>query len=155
MLSGLISFLGGSLIRAVWGEIAGWLTARQQHFQEIERMRLQGELDAAAAQRVQEAIKLQAELGVKQIQVQAEAAATGIEMDAWLQAVKDVGRTTGIKFLDVWNGAVRPALATMALAVIVIEFFRNGAVLSDWDRELVGAILGIYVADRSLIQRGK
>src|SRR6266478_1301844 len=136
MLSGLISFLGGSLIRAVWGEIAGWLTARQQHFQEIERMRLQGELDAAAAQRV------------KQIQVQAEAAATGIEMDAWLQAVKDVGRTTGIKFLDVWNGAVRPALATMALAVIVIEFFRNGAVLSDWDRELVGAILGIYVADR-------
>lgn len=155
MFGGLIAFLGGSAFRMIWGELSSWLTARQQHFQEIERMRLQGELDAAAAQRAQEAIKLQAELGVKQIQVQAEAAATGIEMDAWLQAVKDVGRTTGIKFLDVWNGAVRPALATMALAVIVIEFFRNGAVLSDWDRELVGAILGIYVADRSLIQRGK
>jgi hypothetical protein len=38
---------------------------------------------------------------------------------------------------------------------VVFEIMRNGFVLSDWDKELVGAILGIYVADRSLSRRGK
>jgi len=32
---------------------------------------------------------------------------------------------------------------------------KNGFILSEWDKELVSAILGIYVADRSLGKRGK
>jgi hypothetical protein len=139
----------------VWGEISSFITARQQHAQEIERMKLQGELDAAAHQRNLEGIKLQADMGIKTIAAQAEAAAGQADLEGWLQAVKDVGKSTGIKFLDIWNGSVRPALATMALAVITFEVIKNGWVLNDWDRELVGAILGIYVADRTLTHRGK
>jgi hypothetical protein len=155
MFGALFSFLGGSVFRMIWGEVSSFITARQQHAQEIERMKVQAQLDAETHARNMEAIKLQADLGVKTIQAQAEATASQLDMDAWVQSVKDVGKTTGIKFLDIWNGSVRPALATMSLMVIVFEVVRNGFALNDWDRELVGAILGMYVADRALAHRGK
>lgn len=154
-MSAIISFLGGSVFRMVWGEISSYFTRKQEHAQELDRMRLQNEMEAARHSRDQERIKLQSELGVREVQVATDAAIQKTEADAWLQAVRDVGRQTGIKFLDIWNGAVRPLLATLAIGVVVAEIAKNGFVLSDWDRELVAAILGIYVADRSLAKRGK
>lgn len=148
MISALISFLSGSLVRAIWGEISSWLTAKQEHKHELERMRLQAEMDAAQHTRNLEAIRVQADLGVKLIEVQADAS-------AWAQAVADVGKPTGIAWVDTWNGVIRPLLATLAITVVVAEIVRNGFVLSEWDRELVGAILGLYVADRTLAKRGK
>lgn len=155
MFSALISFLGGSVFRMIWGEVSHWLTATQEHAHEIERMRLQGDLDAAAHARNLEAIKVQADLGVKTIQVQAQADLDRIEAGAWDRLVDSTTKLTGISFIDVWNGVIRPLLATLAIFVVVAEIAQHGFVLSDWDRELVGAILGIYVADRSLAHRGK
>jgi hypothetical protein len=155
MFSALISFLGGSAFRMIWGEVSSYFTAKQNHKQEVERMKLQGDLDAAAHARNLEAIKLQADMGVKTIQVQADAEAGKIDMQAFAQAVADVGKQTGIKFLDIWNGSVRPLLATISITIVVFEVAKNGFALSEWDRELVGAILGIYVADRTLAKRGK
>lgn len=154
-MGALFSFLGGSAFRMIWGEASSWLNKRQDHRMEIERIKMQGELDAAQHARNIEVIRVQAELGVKTIQVQAEADAARADMSAWAQAVADVGRQTGIKFIDVWNGSIRPLLATIAIAVVLLEIVRNDFMLSDWDRELVGAILGIYVADRQLSKRGK
>lgn len=154
-MSALISFFGGSVFRMVWGELSHWWTAKQEHSQEIERMRLQGELDAAAHGRNMEAIKVQAELGIKTIQVQAEADLSRLDAGAWAQAVSDVGKQTGIKLLDIWNGAIRPWLATLSTIMVMIQFAQHGFVLTEWDQQLVGAILGIYVADRSLKHRGK
>src|SRR5262245_39254602 len=105
-------------------------------------MRLQGDLDAAQHARNQEAIRTQAELGVKTIEVQRDADLSRLDVDAWRQAVSDVGKSTGIKFLDVWNGSVRPLLATLAIVAILAEIAVAGWILSDWDRELIGAILG-------------
>jgi hypothetical protein len=154
-MGALISFLGGSAFRMIWGEVSSYFTKKQDHKQEVERMQLQAQFDAATHARNLESIKVQADLGVKTIQVQADAEAAKIDVAAWAQAVADVGKTTGIKFLDIWNGSVRPLLATLSIAVIVFEIAKNGFTLNDWDRELVGAILGIYVADRSLGKRGK
>ena len=151
----ILSFLGGNAFRLIFGEIAAYFSKKQEHAQEVERLKLQGDLDAAQHARNLEAIKVQADLGVKTIQVQAEAALDSVAADAWATAVADVGKQTGIRFLDIWNGSIRPALASMAMAIVVFEVLQNGFVLSDWDRELVGAILGIYVADRSLVRRGK
>jgi hypothetical protein len=78
-----------------------------------------------------------------------------MDATAWMHAVSDVGKQTGIKFLDIWNGSVRPMLATIAIAVVLFEIIKTGFVLSEWDKELVSAILGIYVADRTLGKRGK
>lgn len=155
MFSALVSFLGGSAFRMIWGEVSSYFTAKQSHKQEIERMQLQGQLDASAHERNLAAIKLQADMGIKTIQVQADAEIGKIDMQAWAQAVADVGKQTGIRFIDYWNGSVRPFLATVSIAVVLFEVVRNGFVLSDWDRELVGAILGIYVADRTLSKRRK
>ena len=155
MISALVSFLGGSAFRMIWGELSSFFTRRQEHAQEIDRLRLQGELDAAQHARNQEAIKTQAALGIKVIEVQCDADIDRIEAGAWERAVDSVGRLTGIKFIDLWNQSIRPLLATLAIAVVVFEIIANGFVLSDWDRELVAAILGLYVADRSLQKRGK
>jgi len=155
MISALFSFLGGTAFRMIWGEISSWLTARQEHAHELARITLQEKVDAAAHLRNLESIRLQSELGVKTIQVQAEADLAKIKNAAWAGLVNSTTKVTGIRFLDIWNGAIRPWLATVAMAFILFEIMKNGWVLSDWDRELFGAILGIYVADRSLSKRGK
>lgn len=155
MISALFSFFGGTAFRMIWGEISSWLTARQEHAQELARITLQEKVDAAAHLRNLESIRLQSELGVKTIQVQAEADLDKVENTAWAGLVDSTARMTGIRFLDIWNGAIRPWLATVAMCFILFEIVRNGWVLSEWDRELFGAVLGIYVADRSLSKRGK
>lgn len=154
-MSALISFLGGSAFRMIWGEVSSYFTRKQEHALEMERMKVQGDLEAAQHARNLESIRVQADLGVKTIQVQAEADLARTDAAAWADAVAAVGRSTGIKFLDIWNGSVRPLLATIAIAVVLFEIIKNGFVLSEWDRELVSAILGIYVADRTLGKRGK
>lgn len=155
MLSALLSFLGGSAFRMVWGEVASYFTRKREHEEELERMKLQGELDAAAHERNLSAMKFQAELGIKEIVVKSDAEISKAEVDAWAQAVADVGKKTGIKWLDAWNGAIRPFLATVATAMVIGRFWQSGFVLTDWDMGLISAILGIYVADRSLQKRGK
>ena len=154
-MSALISFLGGSAFRMIWGEVSSYFTRKQEHALEMERMKVQGDLEAAQHARNLESIRVQADLGVKTIQVQAEADLARTDAAAWADAVAAVGRSTGIKFLDIWNGSVRPLLATIAIAVVLFEIIKNGFALSEWDRELVSAILGIYVADRTLGKRGK
>lgn len=155
MFTALFSFLGGSAFRMIFGEISAWMTRKQDHQQEIERLQLQAELDAAQHGRNLESIRVQAELGVKTIEVQAEAALSQIETDAWSKLVDSTTKTTGIKWLDAWNGSIRPALATLAMVVVIGQIVINGFTLTDWDRELVAAILGIYLADRQLTKRGK
>lgn len=155
MFTALLSFLGGSAFRMIFGEVSSWMTKKQDHAQEIERLRLQGEMDAAQHARNLEAIRVQAELGVKTIQVQAESAISQIETDAWSKLVDSTTRLTGIKWIDTWNGSIRPALASLAMLVVIAQIVVNGFTLTDWDRELVAAILGIYLADRQLTKRGK
>lgn len=155
MFSGLIAFLGGSAFRMIWGELSAWLTTQQDHRHELERMRLQGELEAAQHARNLEAIRVQAELGVKTIAAQAEADLERIAGEAWGGLVSATTQMTGIWFVDVWNQSIRPLLATLAIAVVVARIWQAGFVLTDWDQELVAAILGLYIADRSLTKRGK
>lgn len=155
MFSALLSFLGGSAFRLLFGEISSYFTKKQDHKQEVERMRLQGELDGAAHARNLEAIRVQAELGVKTIQVQADAAMAQSDAAAFAQAVRDVGQKTGVWFIDVWNGAIRPALATVATGLLITEVVANHGVPTEHVLYIADAILGVYVADRQLSKRGK
>lgn len=155
MFSALFSFLGGSVFRMIWGEVSAYVSKRQDHAHEIERMRLESDLEAQRHARDIERIRLQADLGVREVQVAGDMEMLKTEANAWLEAVRDVGERTGIVWIDVWNGAIRPLLATLAIAVVVAEISMRGWQLDEWDRELVGAILGIYVADRTLAKRGK
>lgn len=154
-MSALISFLGGSAFRLIWGELSAFLSKRQDHRHELAMIDVQAKVSAQTHAQNLEAIRVQADLGVKTIQVQADADLSRIDAGAWAEAVSAVGRQTGIAFIDIWNGSIRPALATIAIVMVVLQIARHGFDLTDWDRELFGAILGIYVADRTLAKRGK
>ena len=155
ILSALLSFLGGSAFRMIWGEIAAYLTKRQDHQNELEALKAQNELENARADRDLARIKLQSELGVKEVQIQADAALSKTEADAFVEAMRNAFKPIGIKWVDAWNGSIRPAMATVALLLWCFALWRAGFVMGDWDRELVAGILGFYIADRTLAKRGK
>lgn len=154
-MGALLSFLGGSAFRVIWGELSAYFTAKQNHKYELERMALQQKMDDAEHTRNMEAIRVQAEMQVKVVQVASAAAISKTDADAWAQAVADVGKSTGIKFLDVWNGSIRPYLATLATVFLMMEAARNGWGPTEHILIVCDAILGVYVADRTLGKRGK
>lgn len=154
MFTALISFFGGSVFRMIWGELSSWITKRQDHAQELDLLRLQESQAAAQHERNTASIRLQAELGVKTIQVQAESVVSEIETNAWLEAVKGTTKQVGIAWVDAWNAVIRPALATWAVAMITGHYLLWW-VLDDNGWALAGAALGIYIADRTLFKRGK
>lgn len=155
MFTALLSFLGGGVFRMIIGEASAWLTKWQDHKQEVERMRLQGDLDAAQHARNLEAIRVQAELGVKTIQVQSEADAGRLEVEGWAHAAADATKPIGILLVDAWNGSIRPLCATIAVWLWVVALNAAGWKMGDWDRELVGVILGFYFVSRQLQKSGK
>lgn len=155
MISAIISFLGGSVFRMIWGEVSSLLTARQSHAQEMERLKLQGELDAAQHARNLESLKLQNDLGVKEIRVQAEADLSRLDTEGFYSAVSNAMKPTGIKLVDAWNGVIRPLCATIAIAMWVLSLYRAEWTLGAWDQELTAAVLGFFFADRTLGKRGK
>jgi hypothetical protein len=154
MISALVSFLGGSVFRMLWGEVSAWLTKAQDHKHEIDRMHLGAELERGQHERNLEAIRVQAELGVKTIQVQAEAAVDAIEAGGWLEAVKSTGKQTGVRWVDAWNATIRPGVATWAVLMMTAGEFGLMA-LSENTMTITGAALGIYLAERNLLKRGK
>lgn len=154
MLTGLISFFGGSVFRMIWGEFSHWFTERQNHAQEIERMRLQADLDAAQHTRNLESIKVQADMQVKVIQVQGESVVSEIETQGWLEAIKGTTKPIGIIWVDAWNATIRPGVATWAIVIITASEFRL-ITLSEFAASVASAALGIYLADRNLSKRGK
>lgn len=155
MIASLLSFLGGSVFRMIWGEVSAFLTARQEHAHELQRLRLQMEADAAQHDRQQAAIRLQHELGVQTIRVQADADLSKLDAQAFGEAVSLTGKTTGFAFVDIWNGIIRPALATECMFLVTLHFYRHNWTLDEQGWALIGAALGIFVADRSLFKRNK
>jgi hypothetical protein len=155
MLSTILSFFGGSVFRMLWGEISSFISSRQNHRHELEMMKLQGELQAEQHARNLAAIELQRKLGVEVIRVQGDADVSRAEADAWAKAVEGTTKQTGIWLVDLWNGLVRPVLASICIGLVVLHFWRAGWVLDEQGWSLVGAVLGIYVADRTLFKRGK
>jgi len=155
ILGTILSFFGGSAFRMLWGEISSWLTKRQDHAHELELLRAQAQIAADQHARNLEAIRVQAELGVQTIRVQAEGDVSKLDAAAFNTAVELTGKSTGIWLVDLWNGVIRPALATMCAALVALHFYRANWVLDENGWALVGAVLGIYVADRTLFKRGK
>ena len=155
MFSALFSFLGGSAFRMLWGEIAAWVSSKQEHSHEIERMRLQAELDAAQHARNLEAQRVQAELGIKEIAVRSEADLALKDLDVWGKAIDNAGKATGFMLVDVWNGIIRPLVATIAVILWVLALNSQGWKMTEWDKEIVGVVFGFFFASRELAKRGK
>ena len=155
MISALFSFLGGSVFRMIWGEASSYLNKRQDHQHESEMIRLQASLDEAKHARDLEQLRLANELGLKTIEVQKDAAIAQAEVDAFSRAIESAARPTGIKWVDAWNGAIRPSYASVALALWLVKVAAQGFKMDAFDAELLAVVAGFYFADRSLGKRGK
>lgn len=154
-MGALFSFLGGSAFRLIFGEVSAYITKAQDHKYELARLEFQEKVDMQAHDRNMAAMQLQHTMGKEIIHAQAEADLSRIDAGAWAEAVSSIGRSTGIKFLDAWNGSIRPLLATMAVIMLGIEFASNDWILSAALSEVIYAVIGIYIADRQLGKRGK
>jgi hypothetical protein len=155
MFSALFSFLGGSAFRFLIGRATEWLEKRQEHLQEMERLRLESQLANEAHTRQKELIQLQSDLKLTEIKLVGENAVSLSEADAFKEAMKVANTPTGIKWIDGWNGTIRPAAASIALSLWALKVIKAALVLTDWDSNLVASILGYYFADRNLGKRGK
>lgn len=149
-MSAILSFLGGAAFRMIWGQLASIWTKAQDHKHELAMLQLQADLDDKRHARDCERLRLQAELGVKEVMVQADADMARIEASAWMQAATRATERTGVFLVDLWNGVIRPAAASIALYLWVFALNVQGWKMSDWDRELVGVIIGFYFASRVL-----
>lgn len=153
-MSALLSFLGGSAFRMIWGEVSAYATKHQDHKHEKELLTLQQQAEASTHQRNLESLKVQSELGIKKIYVEHQAAVDEGELDAWIAASKATQGKSGILWIDGWNQSIRPGVATIAIMAMVVEIVLLGA-LTDWHKEVFSAALGLFLADRSLTKRGK
>lgn len=154
MFTSILAFLGGSAFRMVWGEVANWLDKAREHKYEMERMRLQGELEDKQHERNQAAIKAQHEMGIQVVRVQGEVDLSRIEGEGWLEGVKATGRSIGVAWVDAWNATIRPAVATWSVAMLTMHEFGVFA-MSDATSNVCFSALGLYLADRTLGKRGK
>lgn len=155
MFSALLSFLGGSVFRMIWGEVSAFFTRKQEHANEMERLRFQAELDDRAHERRMESVRFEAEQQVKVIRVQAEATVGQLEAEGWLEAVKATGRSVGVAWVDAWNAVIRPGVATWGVAMLTLAEIGAITALSEGTQSVIFAALGIYLADRTLGKRGK
>lgn len=155
MFSALLSFLGGSVFRTLWAEASSYLNKRQDHAHEIQRMEIQARLDDAAHARNIESIRLQAELGVKMVEVERETAIAQGDADAFTAAMKNAWKPSGIKFIDAWNGGIRPWFATIAGLLWIAKLYGQNWRMDEFDVSLVAVIVGFFFADRSLRRNGK
>lgn len=155
MIEALFSFLGGSVFRMIWGEVSAWANKKQDHAFEIERMRLQNDLDDRAHARNQEALRLQNELGIQMVEAKGQADVATAEAEAFGKLIENAFKPTGYAFVDVWNGIIRPSAATIALVLWCLKLSNQGWKMDEWDITLAGTVLGFFFADRSLGKRGK
>lgn len=154
-MTAILTFLGGSAFRMIWGEASSYFNKKQDHQHEIEMLKLQSELDDKANQRQMESLRLQAEMGVKMVEIQKDAAVATEEAKAFTEAMKEAFKPTGIFWIDAWNGTIRPQFAQVALILWFLKLCTQNFVMDDWDMGLVAGILGYFIADRSLGKRNK
>jgi hypothetical protein len=150
MIEAVLSFLGGSAFRMVWGEVSAYFVKKQEHSQEVERMRLQGELDDKSHARNLESMKLQSELGIKQIQVKADSDLAIEEAVAFTEAIKQSYKPSGVLWIDAWNASIRPQYAEVALILWGLKLYQQSFVMDSFDIGLMAVIAGYFFADRTL-----
>jgi len=164
MISGVISFLGGTAFRWLFGELIGFFKARQEHAQELERMRLSLDQEAQRHRWQQEAIAAQAAAGISVVEAQAEAASSSASDAAFLAAVQGVGAAASAAgdaakrgdwigkfaaFAVALNAFIRPELAQVSIILLAASaIWPSAIVLTGIVGDVVCASLGIFVGER-------
>lgn len=148
-MSALISFFGGTFARWLFAELLGIIKAREDRRGELEMLTAQQAIERERHEWQRQGIADAAAAGVKVVEAQREASAGDFADRMTLEALTQIGRPSGVAWVDAWNGAIRPALATAAILLIVGNALAPGrVVLTGVVMEVVAGILGLYIGGR-------
>lgn len=152
----LLSMVFGVVSRLVPHLFQLWHERKEQDH-EYRMTQLQLEVDKA---RAEQAIDL--------VHANSAAAVASSELQAWGEAIASQGRPSGNRFIDGLSASVRPVMTywhclilyTAAKVAHGLLLWQDGHSLpqliielqTDFDRSLVGTMLGFWFADRSLIK---
>ncbi len=153
-MGAILSFLGGAAFRLIWGSVTDFLNKKQEHKQELEAIRLQADIAAQQHARDLERLKVASELGIRELLTKGRTDLDIVDAKGFAEATAAALKPVGIRWVDAWNGIIRPCAASIALLLWVMALINSGFVLSNWDTEMVGVILGFYFAART-ITRGR
>jgi hypothetical protein len=151
----ILEFLGGAAFRVIAGQIISVWTKYQDHKHEKELLLLQAQLDDKAAERQMQQQRLAAELQVRTVEIQRDADVQREEAIAFRSAMSEAFKPTGIKWVDAWNGTIRPAFATTVLFLWYKALYAQSFVPSEWDKDMMGMVAGFFFADRQMKKSGK
>jgi len=146
--SAIASVLGGTFFRLALGSALDRLKDWQEYRFEIGRMRIQNALENSQSDRHVRMLEAQKKLGLQQVYVEREKEEIAIENEQFNNALADIKKPTGFKFLDVLNSAIRPVLAIICILVWLAYLEHRGWALGSWDLELIGTTLGLFIGSR-------
>ncbi len=165
-MAAILSFLGSAVFRWALEKVFGLVERKQDHAQELELRDQQERIDSAAHVRNLELMERQAALKVQMLQEQHRGAMDERDADAFIESIRGA-KPTGIRWVDAWNGAIRPAVASVALFAWlgVVFYFAPSAIqgmgatektalgimMIEFSLSLVGSVLGWYFGARSLM----
>lgn len=147
MITAIVSFLASTAFRMMLSELLDSFKKWQDNKLEMLRMEQQERLDQQKFEREQAAVKLQHDMGVDVIRLKGAVDHQRLQDLMQIESVKQIGRKTGVRWIDGWNGAIRPLLATIAIGVWVASMLQF-MVLQEFDRALISAVLGLFIGGR-------
>ncbi len=148
-MTALLSFLGSASLRWLLGELLGIVKAREDRRSEVEMIRLQADLERERAERQRQAVADAAAAGVKLVEAQREASAGDFADRMTLEALQQIGRPSGVAWVDALNASVRPVMAYIALLLLAGSAIApEHVVITGMVGEVVGGVLGLFIGGR-------
>lgn len=143
------SFLGGTAFRWLFGEIVGFLKAKQEHQHEQAMIRLNMEVATHQAELRRLEIQAAADAGVRTIEAQVEQHRSETLDDAWLEAVGSIDKPSGVKWIDGFNKFIRPELAQISIILVAANaIWPEHVILAGIVGDVVCGALGLFIGGR-------
>lgn len=149
-MGGLLSFLGGTAFRWLFGSIIDQWNKYQDHKHELEMLALQHQQDADRQKWQQDAIRLHAEMGIKVIEAQTIAASSAAADAAFNLAIGGVNEASKRDdWVGKFNAFIRPELAQMSILLLAGNaIWPQHVTLTPLVTEVICGVLGVFVGDR-------
>jgi hypothetical protein len=149
-MTAILSFLGSAVFRWILEKGFSIFERKQDHAQELELRRLQEQIDSASHERNLSLLERQAALQLELKEADHRGAIDMREYDALTESIKSA-QPTGIRWIDGWNSAVRPFVATVCVLMWLAILASNGFKPAEFDQAIIGSVLGWYFGTRSLL----
>lgn len=149
-MTALLSFLGSAVFRWILEKVFQLTERKQDHAQEIERMKAQAEVDAATHLRNIEILEVQSRLKIDLVKEEIKGAFEASEGQAFIESIKSA-KPSGNQFVDAWNGIIRPLVSSICIVLWAMSIIERNFVPSEFDLALIGSVIGWHFGTRSLM----